>query len=824
MKYVVKFMMKDWLKTKWIPIILILMIAFVSSLYLYNQSQAETTVNQLKESTEDKLENVMLLLTTITAKNEDIGASENEIKSLKPLAKKEEALLMIRQKLEEGNLDIANNQITFYDEYTKFIELKPIFYMGRSDEYHEKNKAIFLLENELPYLEEKTPYNSALFTKQVFEILFNPITLFLFLVIFSYLYTSDRENRIVDFLKLQSLSSRSIYSSYLLLLFGSVMLYVIIGVLLASAPVLLSGNWESIHYPVEVLRGTELVFIPVWKLLLFKPLSWLIFMTLVLLLFTSFMKQKASVGSFAVILVMALSLSYLVYSFFGFQLANPLHLLGFTAGDFFITNTYLVYLGVMGLVTTLLTLGVLYFIGSSKSISVKLPVSSSNLKERSFYPKWQLFQFEYRKKKRKRHIAITIALVLITQLGVFFYIQNQVQALPRIALNLIDEKQKFITKQITNTELNHENLAVEIEIMRQNDEKLNREPGEYEEDFFLDFLDVLNEQYDEFEELRRLIYEENFPQLFNDLESKHSGGSYKDLEQGTWTVSSMASEEQRTILKSSGIDSWPYGVYWVSHFDDPELEEDAELAASSQYLQNQNQKYDSSSQFMLYKFFEWNMMGLILFAFVAFLWTAVSEERTPQSTISFLSTKPLSFQSVYTTKWLYNLLSAAALQLLVGGIVFCIATLIGGFGESAYPIPVYSIERLAETDFYAFHDQAYFSFTGLGTLILTAIALAFAQLFFLNGLFTFIGKLLKNYYVTVVLTLVVVIIGYWTGTQTVKWWNPFIYFDTWRVVDGWKTIEAASQYATPLTGIGILVVAGSVLFITGFFVKIRAVS
>ncbi|WP_342526103.1 hypothetical protein MKY84_11285 [Chryseomicrobium sp. FSL W7-1435] len=651
MKHVVKFMVKDWLKTKLLYIVVILLTVFVGSLLIFNQSQSGTTLNELKEFTQQQIDNVVLISSTIEAKEAAIGAPENELKALEPLYKKEEHLRDILTDLNNGNYNVAEKQIAFYKEYKSFTDLKTIYYLGQSDGFLEKEKALILHDNELGHLEETTPYDSALFTNRIFELLFNPLTVFFFLLIFSYRYINDRENRTFDFLKLQSLSNKSIYFGYFLLLVGSVLLYAVMVITLAFLPVILSGSWESINYPVEVLQGTEVVFIPVWKWLLYRPLGWLIFMTLSLLFFTFFVKQQAAISAFAITMTIFLATCYFIYTINGFQLINPLHLIAFYEGDFFIKNSYLIYLGVMMLFITLIGCGIVYFISSRKIIKIQIPVLFSVMRERPFYSKWTLLQFEFRKKKRKRHIAITLTFIFVSFSGVFFYIQNQVQSLPKVALELIDEKQQFITTAITNTELNHENHTVEIETMKQTDEKLNREPGEYEEDLFLTFLDTLKEEFKEYEKLKTLVYNENFPQLFNDLQATYGGGgSYKDLDKANWTVSTMASEEQRHILERSEIDSWPFGVYWISHFDDPSLERDTELVASARYLQTQNQKYDSSSQFMLYKFFEWNLMWLILFAFVAFLWTTISEERTPQSTISFLSTKPLSFQSVYASK------------------------------------------------------------------------------------------------------------------------------------------------------------------------------
>lgn len=819
MKHVIKFTAKDWMKSKLLYTIPFVIICVILASYFLNRSQAGTTVEELRQVTQHQLDYVVLLSTTIEAKEADIGATDEELQSLEPLARQEQYLKEILSDIQKGNLHIAGNQISFYDEYMKFVDLKPIFYLGQGEKFIEKEKAILLKKHNLPYMEEKNPYESALFTKQLIEIFFHPIIALLFLIIFCFRYINDRKNKVFNFFQLQSLSKSSIYLGYFMLLVGSILAYIITVSFLSILPVLLEGNWESFNYPVEILKGTEIVFIPIWKWLLYIPIGWLLFMMFSLVVFFFFVRLNYSLTLYGLTLFGLMSLAYLVYTVFGFQYPNPLHLITAYKPELFLANQYLVYLFGMTVLLILLLVSILILIKSKPFTKLKFPSVSIENQARPLKSKFKLLQFEYRKKKRNHHILIALGIILITFGSVIFISYQQVQELPRISLKQIEEKQQSIRNSITNMEINHENHMVEIEIMKKKDELSGSEPGEYEEDVFLEFIGILNEQYKEYEQLKSLLRDENFPELYNSLQMKYGEASYKDMDSGNWNITLMASEEQRAILEDLKIDPWPLGTFWLSHFNDPSYAEEPETKESYQRLQDQNQKYDKSSLFIFYKYINWNLLAIVFFAYIAFCWTAISEERNRESTLHFLVTKPIRFRSIYFTKWLYNLMIAYVILLLIGAFTFLFAAVLGEIGESRYPIPVYATEKLNDTYLFAFLDQAYFSFKELGSMLLTAFGLIAAQIYFLNGVFSLLGRIMKNHYYTIITTLVIVMIGYWLGIQKAILFNPFIYFDTWKVVDGWKTIETSSIYATPLTGITLLVVVGSILFLAGFFVK-----
>ena len=93
------------------------------------------------------------------------------------------------------------------------------------------------------------------------------------------------------------------------------------------------------------------------------------------------------------------------------------------------------------------------------------------------------------------------------------------------------------------------------------------------------------------------------------------------------------------------------------------------------------------------------------------------------------------------------------------------------------------------------------------------------QIFFLNSLFSLIGKWVKNHYVTILITLLIGFVGYYLTDQyttaTYMYLNPFTYFDTWNIVDGWKSIAADSSAVNFSNGCIVLLTSGILLFFMG---------
>lgn len=85
----------------------------------------------------------------------------------------------------------------------------------------------------------------------------------------------------------------------------------------------------------------------------------------------------------------------------------------------------------------------------------------------------------------------------------------------------------------------------------------------------------------------------------------------------------------------------------------------------------------------------------------------------------------------------------------------------------------------------------------------------------------------KNQYASIVITLIIAVEGYSLGNQYIEMssiYNPFVYFDTWNIVDGWKSIEAGNGKVNFQNSTVILLISGSLLFCTGLLFRKKVTS
>ncbi|WP_339176130.1 hypothetical protein MKY51_06980 [Solibacillus sp. FSL R5-0691] len=827
MNEVIRFLMKGLLKSKYIFILPVAIIVLVGSMLIMNSIQSGATKQELQETFNNRKDTVHLLITSTLTKERVIGLTPEEQQSSESLLLKEQYINDILKKLDENDLQIAEQQLAFLNEYENYIAFKAIPYLGEHSVAVEKEKAEALIDHQLAYTEQNTPYKTALFTKQLFQILFSPVTAFLLLLVFSYKYMFDRENRTFDFFKMNSLSSTAIYFGYLMPLLLVELCYIVIGYVLSFLPPLLSGNLNTIYYPVEVTVNSEVVLIPIWKWLVFIPIGWGIFSTILLLLFTCLIKQQAKLGLLFSLISLPVLISYIVSLKTGFLMYNPIHLIVSYEQLLLNSNRLVFYLIIMFLLVMVCT-GLTYAVINMKSVSLGVPEYTASKKQYRPNRKFKLLQFEHMKKKRKGHILLTVLLLFGIIGGTVIVVNEQYRTFPDKALKIIESSQNTNIQDQTHWKLVADEFEMEQELQQRMAEETGEELEMIDQNPYQAMIKQLEMRFEALEHLKADINSPIFAETFRDVMNSFEPGSYKESDNTLWTMTDMASEEQEIVLDEKRITPWPLGHKWVSKFDDPSQALDQEHYERLKLFQEQNTKYGDSSSFAMYRFLDWNLMLVVLFLFVFILWTTMADEYRPTLSMNFLATKPIRFSSIYIMKWIYNLTVACSLLLITGTIVFLIATLIGGAGDWDYPILIYATERLEDSFIFSTANNAYFYFDSLSSLLFKSGVLVFLQLFFLNSLFSFIGKLMKNHYAAIIVTSILVITGYFAGNHyielTSSMYNPFVYFDTWNIVDGWKSIEANNGKVNFLTGTGILLIGGILLLGLGLLFKRKVTS
>lgn len=827
MNEVIRFLVKGWLKSKYIFILPVAIVVLVGTILVMNSMQSGATKQELQETFNNRKDTVHLLITSTLTKERVIGLTPEEQQSLESLLLKEQYINDILKKLDENDLQIAAQQLAYLNEYENYIAFKAIPYLGEHTVTVEKEKAEALIDHQLAYTEQNTPFKTALFTKQLFQVLFSPITAFLLLLVFCYKYIFDRENRTFDFFKINSLSSTAIYFGYLIPLLMVVLCYIALACVVSLLPPLITGNLNTIYYPVEVAVNSEIILVPIWKWLVFIPIGWGIFSAILLLLFTCLIKQQAKLGLLFSLISLPVLISYMISLKTGFQMYNLIHLIVSYEQLLLNPNRFVPYLIIMLLLVVIGT-GITYAVINMKSVSFGVPEYTSSKKQYRPNRRFKLLQFEHVKKKRKGHILFTVLLLFGIIGGTVIVVNEQFRTFPDKALKIIERSQNTIIQDQTHWKLVAEEFEMEQELQRRMAEETGEELELLDQNPYQSMIKQLEMRFEALEHLKADIHSPTFAETFRDVMNSFEPGSYRESDNTLWTITDMASEEQEILLDDKRLDPWPLGHKWVSNFDDPSQALDQEHYERLKLFQEQNTKYGDSSSFAMYRFFEWNMMLFVLFLFVLLLWTTMAEEYRPNPSMSFLATKPIRFSSIYIAKWIYNLTVACSLLLITGTIIFLIATFIGGVGDKDYPILIYATERLEEHFFFSTANNAYFYFESLTSLLIKSGLLVFMQLFFLNSLFSFIGKLMKNHYAAIIVTSILVIAGYFAGNHyielTSSMYNPFVYFDTWNIVDGWKSIEANNGKVNFLTGAVILLISGSLLFFMGLLFKRKVIS
>lgn len=827
MKEVVQFVLKGIVKSKYLLFALLAMIVVAMSLLILNHQQPSSTLKDFETPFLSDESTLNFIISQYYVKESGVVLDKEEHIALESLLIHENYLKDIIQKIKLESLDFVAEHKKYIEEYQTYTDHSGFVIHSSNNFFKPLNKINLLEKHQLPYLEEKNPWNTSLFTKQLFQIFFSPITAFLFILLFIYKYISDRDNRTFDFLKLNSLSPTSIYYGYLVPFIIMIVGYVFFAALISILPVLLAGNINTIHYPIDLNMAGESNLVSVWKWLIYMPIGWSIFVALLLVVLMALLRMRLSMGlTFTLFASLPLA-GYFIFTQFKFLIFNPIHLTFFYEEILLSSNRLMFYLLLM---FCLLVVGLiaLYPLFNMKNSGFKFNYSNSS-QRKEYIPKkkWKLVQFEHIKSKRKNRLILNAVLLFLIIGGTLTYVNQQYLTLPKKYTNIIDG---FIdTRNLGTNNRVAELFAIEIER-----EKLLAEDkvvDEYDDeiDSIKKEIDAANIDVKRFNELYHEIEEKDFIERFNEEvffeEFEYLKESSKTLENPS-DLSTLASIEQNRILDEKNITRWTITYILNTKFDEPNHSNSADKhykVDKAEY--DRNIKYDNSSLFFLYKYFDWNMMWLALAAFVILMWTSISEEYRPTLSKNFLLTKPISLKSVYVSKWLYNLFITYSLLLGILGVTFLVAILFGGLGESQYPMLVYSLENYNESLLFSIPEGVYFYFESLFTMIVKSGLLIVGQVFFLNSLFSLLGRWFTNQYATIMITLLLLFAGLFIGNNYIEaswiYLNPFLYFDTWNIVDGWSSIEANSSKVNYVYGTIVLFSGGLLLFIAGLLGRKR---
>ncbi|WP_143544277.1 hypothetical protein [Salinicoccus kekensis] len=787
------------------------------------------TKEALLAQQEERMVPLDFVISQFYAKESDVGLTEMDEEVRTNLETQFDLVSSMYRKLEENNMDISSEIIRYVNEYETYDRYEGYIQIESMDQLAvQKEKAEIINAHGIEYIEEEMPYNSSLFALQIMNLFLNPITLLFLLLIVNFKFTSDQRNKIFEWMQLNSVSKKNISFSFLGAFVLTTIMYALIIMVVSLLPMIITGNFQTIHYPVELFTNDGTSFIAAWKLLLYIPIGWMVFAIMILYINVIFIKITQS-ASFAFILsVLIMGSLYIVNYNFGLQIWNPIHLLINYEIDLFVQYAFVDFLIIILILTAIIQILGFFLLKLNFSFQIKY---NNNFRQSLYKPSrhFKLLSFEALRKKRNHTLSLSVAIVSILALAYYFNIDQEYHEIPEIYHEaLTDYRDELIRNGAAQ-----ETLLLESELSLENAKNSGAEDSTIEEiedatNLYSQMVDDTAYYIDEINALLENIgsadFNEEYRALFETIREDYGG--YEIADETGPSVSDLSTDEMNEYFEENQIEPRPIGDTQISNFGNPNKNTEFFASADSDlhiaFYEN-NRDISNDTMFTVQKFFQHHIPLLLTILFVLIIWSSFSDVYKPNGVYDFIFTKPFTERMVLFSKWCFNLLSTYILLLIGAIILIAISAALGGIGSLNYPIVIYEHESLyatsTEYSTYAPLDEVFYRLDTISTVLMEASVILFLVVFFTASLHAVIGRFSKHHYVTSLVTLAVIAIGYastlFYTEASWMWLNPFIYFDVWDVADGWQSIVVNDPRVNFANGAIILTILSVVLLIIG---------
>lgn len=242
--------------------------------------------------------------------------------------------------------------------------------------------------------------------------------------------------------------------------------------------------------------------------------------------------------------------------------------------------------------------------------------------------------------------------------------------------------------------------------------------------------------------------------------------------------------------------------------------------------EEENRKVDSSGLFSLFLYIDRHYFFVPLVLFFLLLGGGLAAERGKRPTLHFLFTQPLLRTQIFNGKWLSSFMAAIGGSVGLVFISLLIATIFNRFGDWMYPIFVYDSASLANSPAYTgnYAQGMGFHFIPIGEYVVQSIVLFLIVLMFLLTLTIFCSVWIKNQFSLVTFVTILVIAGYFIGTQLFPQFahlSPFTYFHIAKIMNGETQALLDNQYVQFTTGSIVLLLLTASLIVIGNIVLHR---
>ena len=694
------------------------------------------------------------------------------------------------------------------------------------EKFIQKND--WLLEHELPYVDEEYPLSPALVLMKSSNILLSVGGTLLLVFFFGNVVTSEKEQQTWLTLRTQPIAKwKRILAKYAgVLIVISVFLLMVLSVGLLIPYVFGEQAW-NFTYPQLIQSGEAFTFISTLSylvriILLFFCTGAMIF-SFIMLLSTQFR------SSFAVLVLMgfvgAVGFSATLLNEGMQTFWNPFHLLSVTTIVLETVDGSFWFYPIAAICWSMLLLVVAIVIpegerGLFGASDLKKPFDKGET--RHIQKVWNSALFEWRKLMRHGQLRQSV-IVLGLFIVIGFFLLGQIsQKKEAEYIRALDEKitlyRDLGVPEAEDMVASSKEKLKESEATGDKFSILSSKDGVKREEELLNFIQtvLLNDEMG-----KRSYEQEDWKsfyqyQLFNNMVT--SGElipeiMYWELGSYSYVMLEASKAEKEWLMKHnvqpiiSGdeiptiYESWPDKEMKKSHVE-------------------QNRKVENSGLFSLYLYLD-NYVYFIPILLLLFVFGAgFAGEKGKRPTIQTLQTQPVSMRSVFFGKVTTAVLVGISGLVGIFAFVLLVGTLFNRFGDWYYPIFHYNSKKVVEAEGYtgmrAFEGG--FDFMPLGEYVLSGVALSVCIYLFLIALVHLLGIFIPRAFVVYSLVGLICGFGYFLSEKLDDFaqLSPFTYLDIGRIVNGEVATVLNNPGVTVLNGCFVLVGVSVLLVGVGY--------
>lgn len=812
---VFKISLKSIMKSKILLYILLLVSIITLSIQLTNEYfDGETRDTIITDFTNyrDTLDSVLDNYGYIDA---DIGLTNEEIELQSLYINQLESVLNVLRDLNENNMDIASDVIAFIENYhITYSQGYEFFNFEQINNYYER--AVMIEEHNLVFMEEYRPHSSSLISIELFEIFLSPTTLVIFVLITFYITTVDERNRVNEWMRVQSLSMYQIIAGQLLSFITLLLIYFVMAVFISALPFLLTGNFNTVNYPVSLFVLGEYHVISAWKYLIYGWLGWVSMALLVISIYFAIYKLTMNfiVGIIgAIVVTYLLSLIRLVTPAYNYDVLNLI----INYDEVLISESLFIILSlllVIIFVVVILSFLVIHYVPTL----IPLKFSTKN-KYRPLFKSRRVFHITFlmTQKLRQRSFILFVGVLILIPVLHYSKVYDDYQQLDEDIFTILSDLQNTFTRTelFYSNELDAQERQLDEAI--ENEEESRVEILTEEVERTRESKEVYTELLASYAELLQITPEDGLVAAYNTFMSDYYDFTlnYEVIEQTPF--GDMVNIYYHRYLNEHGIEQRPIGFLKYNNFDNVEKTPDEDnISRDFINLFRSHDDVATDAMFTLEQALKSHIFIIVLVTTILFLWVSMSDIYQPYKVYSFIFTQPVSYLRLTLSRLVFNILVTGMTVFISALMLFAVAAITGGVGRFDYPVIYYIHNEANHLINYSASVNAGFDIIPIWQVFTSCIVLFVSLFVMVILIFNTIGLFLRNHYVTMLVTIVLTLLGYVFGNYYINedwmWLNPFIYFNIWDIADGWQSVYADNVRMNLTSGVVISSCVSLLLF------------